>query len=274
MQFRTSIRALAMTTLLVQSAASHAAEWSDTSLGVKVGDRYAEPGIAEPIHKTVYEFVHIDGDKLGKNLIVGQILKSNSADPAAGGTSVGAQEFFGFYRRAFSLSKLTGSSFAFGPIKDVSLLGRFDRGPKNIQFAAATNKEMAGVGLDWDVPKGYVESSLYAYHEKGYNGFIGREITYNSFRADTSWSLPFTAGIPLLWNGGLSYVGAKGTDGFGHATKPETRLYTELLTEVGSKTGFLVGVAFEAYRNKYGTDQRLTPGAKQNTFLLVAEYHF
>lgn len=274
MQFWTSTRTLAMASLLVYSVAGHAVEWSDTSIGVKVGDRYSEPGIAEPIHKTIYEFVHVNGDKLGKNLIVGQILQSDSADPAAGGTTVGAQEFFGFYRRTFSLSRLSGRAISFGPIKDVSLVGRFDRGPKNIQFAAATHKAMAGVALDWNVPKGYVESNLYAYHEKGYNGFVGREITYDTFRADTSWSIPFSLGIPVMWNGGLSYVGAKGNDGFGNATKPETRLYTELLVEVGNKTGFMVGVAYEMYRNKYGANKSIIPGAKQSTPLLVAEYHF
>lgn len=274
MQVKKSAMALAVAALSTHAVSGHAADWSDTSIGVKVGQRYAEPGVSEPIHKTVYEFVHINGDKLGTNLVVGQILQSASTDPAAGGSTVGAQEFFGFYRRSFSLSKLSGSAVAFGPIKDVSLLARFDRGPKNISFAAATNKAMAGVGVDWDVAKGYVSSSLYSYHEKGYNGFIGREIRYNTYRADTNWSYPFSIGIPLLWNGGLSYVGAKGTDGFGNATKPETRLYTELLVEVGQKTGFMVGVAFETYRNKYGANQSLIPGAKQNTALLVAEYHF
>ena len=48
----------------------------------------------------------------------------------------------------------------------------------------------------------------------------------------------------------------------------------ELLVEVGNKTGFMVGVAYETYRNKYGANQNLIPGGKQNTALLVAEYHF
>lgn len=274
MKFKKTSRVLAVAGLLGYGAAGHAVEWSDTSISVKAGDRYAEPGIAQPIQKTVYEFVHINGDKLGKNLVVAQILQSDRTDPAAGGTGTGAQEFFGFYRRAFSLSRLTGNTVAFGPVKDVSLVARFDRGPKNISFAAATHKAMAGLGLDWNVPAGYVESSLYAYHEKGYNGFVGREITYDTFRADTNWSFPLNPGIPLRWNGGLAFVGEKGRDGFGNATKPETRLYTELLVEVGEKTGFLVGMAYEMYRNKYGADKSRIPGAKQSTVLLVAEYHF
>lgn len=260
--------------MLVYSVSSHAADWSDTSLGVKVGNDFSEPGIAQPIHKTIYEFVHISGDKLGKNLVVGQILQSDSTDPAAGGTA-GAQEFFGFYRRSFSLSKLTGRAFAFGPIKDVSAVVRFDRDTKNTQFAPSARKLMAGVSFDWDVPKGYVETSIYAYREKNYNGIVGSDVNFDTtVRTDTDWSVPFNLGIPVEWHGAFNYIGKKGNDGFGSPTKPEIRLYTELLTEVGNKTGFLVGIGYELWRNKYGADQGRVSGAKQNTPLLVAEYHF
>lgn len=274
MQFGQLIKVLAAATLLAHSVTSHALEWSDNSLGLKVGNRFSEPGITPAIGKTIYEFVHVSGDTMGKNLLVGQVLQSDSNDPAAGG-GTGAQEFFGFYRRTFSLSKLTGHSMAFGPVKDVSLAGRFDRGTKNIQFAAAARKVMAGVSFDFDVPKGYVEASLYAYSEKNYNGIVGQEVNFDTtMRADVNWAIPFTLGAPVEWRGGLTVVGKKGNDGFGNATKPEARLYTELLTPVGGVRGLMVGVAYEVWRNKYGANQKTIPGAKQRTPMLVAEYHF
>lgn len=268
------IKMLGAATLLAHSVTSHALEWSDNSLGVKIGDRFSEPGISPTIGKTIYEFVHVSGDTLGKNLLVGQVLQSDSNDPAAGG-GTGAQEFFGFYRRTFSLSKLTGHSIAFGPVKDVSLVGRFDRGTKNIQFAPAARKFMTGVSFDFAVPKGYVEASLYAYSEKNYNGIMGQEVNFDTtVRADVNWGIPFTLGVPVEWRGGLTLVGTKGKDGFGNATAPETRLYTELLLPVGRQPGLMVGVAFELWRNKYGADQNLVPGTRQNAPQLVAEYHF
>lgn len=273
MQSTPSIKMLAATSLFACSVTAHALEWSDNSIGVKVGDRFAEPGIDESIRKTIYEFVHISGDKLGKNLVVGQILQSDRTDPAVGGGG-GAQEFFGFYRRTLSLSKLTGASMAFGPIKDVSLAARFDRGPKNISFAAAARKRMFGVAIDFAVPKGYVESTLYAYDEKNYNGIVGREVDFRTtYRADTNWAIPLDVGFPLEWRGGVAVVGPKGRDGFGNQTKLEARLYTELLVDVG-QTGVKVGVAYEAWRNKYGADHRLISGANQNTPQLILEYHF
>lgn len=274
MQFGQSIKVLAAATLLGHCAASHALEWSDNSIGLKVGNRFSEPGIAQPIRKSIYEFVHVSGDKLGKNLVVGQVLQSDGNDPAAGGTT-GAQEFFGFYRRSFSLSRLSGRPMAFGPVKDVSLVGRFDRGPKNIQFAPAARKVMAGVSLDFAMPKGFAEASFYAYHEKNYNGIVGQEVNFDTtMRTDFVWAVPFDLGIPVEWRGGLAVTGKKGNDGFGNATKTETRLYTELLVPVSVMPGLMVGVAYEMWRNKYGANQNAIPGAKQNTALLVTEYHF
>jgi nucleoside-specific outer membrane channel protein Tsx len=274
MQFRTLVQALAAASLLAFSMSSQASDWNDTSLAVKVGEKFGEPGISMPIKKTIYEFVHISGDKVGKNLVVGQILQSDSNDPAAGG-NVGSQEFFGFYRRSFSLSALSGSKIAFGPVKDVSALVRFDRGPKNILFAAAARKVMAGIALDWDVPKGYVETSIYSYHEKNYNGFVGREVEFDpALRVDTNWAIPLNLGVQVEWHGAIAHTGKKGKDGFGNQTRPETRFYTEFLVPVGSKTGLFVGVGFEAWRNKYGADQRTVPGVRYNTAMLVAEYHF
>lgn len=273
MQSTPSFKFLAALTLLACSASAHALEWSDNSIGVKYGERFTDPGIDDPFQKTIYEFVHISGDKLGKNLVVGQVFQSDRSDPAAGGGS-GAQEFFGFYRRTLSLSKLSGRSMAFGPIKDVSLAARFDRGTKNIAFAAAARKRMLGVAVDWAMPKGFVESTLYAYDEKNHNGIVGKSVDFDTtYRFDTNWAIPLNVGFPFEWRGGLNVVGAKGKDGFGNDTKVETRLYTEVLVDVG-QSGVKVGVAYELWRNKYGADHKLISGANQDAPMLVMEYHF
>lgn len=271
---RTLSKALASACLLTIGVSAQALEWSDNSIGVKLGNRFAEPGIVEPINKKIWEFVHVSGDKLGNNLLVGQFYESNRADLAAGGGQ-GASEFFGFYRRTFSLSKLSGQSTAFGPVKDVSLAMRFDRGTKNISFAAAARKTMAGVAFDFAVPKGYLTTTVYAYQEKNYNGIVGKEVNFDTtYRVDTNWSIPLEVGAPAHWNGGLSLIGPKGNDGFGNATKRETRLYTELLWDVGHNSGLKMGIGYELWRNKYGANQSVVSGARQNTPVLIAEYHF
>lgn len=169
---------------------------------------------------------------------------------------------------------LSLSSMAFGPVKDISLVGRFDRGSTNIQFAPAARKVMAGVAFDFDVPKGYAEASIYAYNEKNYSRIVGKNVNSDTtVRADLNWGVPLNLGIPVEWTGGLAVTGKKGNDGFGNATKPETRLCTELLAPVAALPGLMVGVGYEMRRNKYGANQKAVPGAKQNG-LLVAESEY
>lgn len=80
-------------------------------------------------------------------------------------------------------------------------------------------------------------------------------------RADLNWGIPFNLGIPVEWRGGLAVTGKNGNEGFGNATKPETRLFTELLAPVADLPGLMVGVDYEMWRNKYGANQMAVPGA-------------
>lgn len=263
----------ALAALLGQTLWAQAADWSNDSLGLKYSERFREPGISAPVTKTIVDFTHASGDQWGRNLLVAELLQSDGADPAAGG-SVGAQEIYGFYRRTFSLSKLSGMPIAGGPVKDVSLVARFDRGAKNTQFAPAPRKLYAGASVDMAVDKGYLEVGAYAYRESNHNGIVGKAVDFRTAPCiDAAWSVPVHIGHGSEWRGIVSLIGAKGPDGFGNATRPETQFHTEFLTDLGH-SGVKAGLAYELWRNKFGTDHRLVPGANYNTAMLVAEYHF
>jgi nucleoside-specific outer membrane channel protein Tsx len=256
--------------------AVHAAEFSETSINTRYGNSFAEPGIpGDSIQKNIYGFTHISGDKFGRNLVVADVLLSDDKDPSVGKGSKGAQEFYGFYRRTLSLSKVSGTPMANGLIRDVNLVGRVDLQTKNIQFAPRARKLAAGVSVDFAVPMGFVESGVYAYSETNHNGIVGKDVSFDTtYQVDTSWMIPFNVGTPAQWRGTFSYTGAKGKDGFGAPTKAETRLFTSVMFEVGNKSGLSVGLGYELWRNKYGNNQSATPGAKQNTAQLIAEYKF
>lgn len=271
---RQTIKTAAAAALAAMASTSYALEWSDNQFSVQTGPRFAEPGVSQPFRKRVYEFVHTSGDKLGTNLVLGQVLESDMNDPAAG-NGHGAQEFYGFVRRTFSLSRLSGRDFKYGPIRDTSLAFVFERDTKNIQFAPGKRAFMAGLALDLPVPHGFGVLNVYAYKEHNYNSFAATEVDFKTApMLHSAWSIPFTLGLPLHFVGDAKYIGSKGKDGFGNETKPEFRLHAELLTEVGKDTGLLAGVGYELWRNKYGANQSVVPGAKQNTPLLVARYHF
>jgi nucleoside-specific outer membrane channel protein Tsx len=269
-----AFRIAAVAALTAVAGTSWALEWSDNQISVQTGPRFSEPGISQPIRKRVFEFVHTSGDKLGTNLVLGQVLESDMNDPAAG-NGHGAQEFFGIVRRTFSLSRVSGRDMKFGPVQDVSLAFAFERDTKNIQFAPGKRAMMAGLAFDLPVTNGFAVLNVYAYKERNYNSFAATEVNFDTaMMLHSAWSIPFTAGLPLKFAGDAKYITSKGKDGFGNATKPEFRLHAELLTEVGNNTGLLAGVGYEMWRNKYGANQAVVRGAKQNTPLLVARYHF
>ena len=275
MKLHTTQRLLVATSIAICALQGHAADWSDTTLGARTGSTFAEPGInGESISKTIYSFTHVSGDKLGRNLVSGDLLQSDGSDPSVGGGG-GAQEFYGLYRRSFSLSKISDKPMGFGPVKDINLVGRADMQTKNTQFAPRSRKVMTGVSVEFDVAKGYVEAGLYAYSETNHNGILGKDVSFDgTYMVDVTWMQPFNIGIPAAWRGTFSHTGPKGKDGFNADTKAESRLFTSVMFDIGSKTGLAVGVAAEVWRNKYGNNDVTTQGAKQNALQFVAEYHF
>ncbi len=266
---------LAAAGLIACAQSSHAMEWSNNSISTRVGNTFAEPGIAgASIKKNIYSFTHVSGDKLGRNLVVADVLVSGDNDPSAGGGG-GAQEFYGVYRRTFSLTKVTGKDMSFGPVKDVNFVGRADFQTKNTRFAPRSRKNMGGLSFEFAVPKGFVESGIYAFSETNHNGILGKDVSYDTtYQLDTSWMIPFNIGTPAQWRGSFVHTGAKGKDAFNVDTAAETRLFTSVMFEVGNKTGLHMGLGYELWRNKYGNDANKTIGAKQNTVQLIAEYHF
>ena len=78
--------------LLVASVASQAADWSDTSLGYRFGNKYAEPFNTSDIKKNIFNLTHASGYKYGSNFFNVDLLMSNEKDPSAFGSTDGAQE--------------------------------------------------------------------------------------------------------------------------------------------------------------------------------------
>ncbi|MEX8520855.1 MAG: outer envelope protein [Leptothrix sp. (in: b-proteobacteria)] len=255
---------------LAAAATAQAADWSDTSIGLRYGTRFAEPAISDPIAKKIVNFTHISGDKLGTNLVIGDVLASNEKDPAAGGGG-GAQEFYGFFQRTFSGNALSGSK-GFGPLKDISLVARFDLSAKDTKFAPRVRKQRYGVSFAMPVPAGFWDVGVQSYKESNHNGIVGRDVDFKLTSALASaWAIPLGAGVSF--EGFLDVIGAKGKDGFGNETKSELLTRWTLMYKVGT-SGVKAGVGIEYWKNKFGNDSATTAGAKQTTPMLLAQYSF
>jgi len=264
---------LAVIGLLATTAG--AADWSDNSIGYRYASAQSEPGVSDKVAKNILNFTHVSGDKLGMNLFTIDLLKSNAVDPANGGAQ-GAQEWYGFYKRSFSLTALQGEPVTLGGLaKDVSLTVRVDAGAKNTTFAPAPRKLRAGLNAAMPVSAGFWDVGIDAYKESNNNGIVGKTVSFDVAPAFTSaWAIP--AG-PGTFQGFLDVVGPKGNDGFGAKTKVETLLRATYMFDIaGPKSGLKAGVGVEHWNNKFGCNNgsaRPANSCKASSPLLLVEYH-
>ena len=109
--------------LLISSSAVFAADFASNSIGYRYAPSQSEPGVTDKVSKNIVTFTHFSTDSLGTNFFTIDLLKSSSKDPANGGAQ-GAQEYYGFYQRNFSISAMTGNKSGYGFAKDLSLTDR------------------------------------------------------------------------------------------------------------------------------------------------------
>ena len=130
-----------------------AADWSDTSIGYRTSNKYAEPFNSQDISKNIYNFNHASGYKYGSNFFNVDLLYSDSKDPGGAGSTNGAQEAYMVYRHMLDLSKVTGNKMAFGPVRGVGLTAGFDANAKT-DAGYNSKKRMLVVGPTFmmDVP--------------------------------------------------------------------------------------------------------------------------
>jgi len=265
---------LKMTLIAALSASTlHAADWSDTAVGYRYAPGQSEPGVSDKVSKNILSFTHVSGDKMGTNFFTIDLLQSNGADKNKG-DSAGAQEWYGFYKRSFSLAAMTGAK-GFGFAKDISLTGRVDAGAKNTSFAPAPRKLRLGASASMPVSAGFWDIGLEAYRESNHNGIVSKEVQFKTAPAlSSAWAIPLGGGT---FGGFLDVVGAKGKDGFGDETKTEMLFRaTYMLDVLDPKAGLKAGLGLERWSNKFGCNNSISSvknSCKATTPLLLVEYH-
>jgi hypothetical protein len=269
----------ALTLVGLASTGAVAADWSNDTVGYKYYAAQSEPGTAEKVGKNVLNFTHVSGDKLGMNLFSIDYLRSDNADPANGGGQ-GAAEYYGFYKRSFSLSAMSENKTGYGYFKDLSLTARIDLGAKNTAFAPSPTKLRIGMDAAMPVSGGFWNIGFDVYSESNNNSFAAasdRAVKFTPALAlSSAWAIP-VAGI-ATFDGFLDIVGPKGNDGFGVATTTETLLEAHLMFDVGgAKSGMKMGAGFQYWNNKFGCNNdtaTVANSCKATSPMLLATYQF
>jgi hypothetical protein len=271
---KTVSRFTAIAAVLLASASTFAADWSSNSVTYAYAPHQSEPGVSDKVAKNILTFTSISGDKLGTNLFNIDLLKSDSSDLANNGGG-GAQEWYGFYQRNFSLSAITGNKTGYGFAKDLNLTARVDAGAKNTEFAPAPRKLQLGMSASMPVSAGFWDIGVAAYKETNHNGIVGKSVSFDVAPAlNSAWAIP-VGGVGTFGGFG-SIVGSKGKDGFGEKTAMETLIRATFMFDMmGPKSGLSAGVGVEYWNNKFGCDSSLASNGnkcKATTPLVLVSY--
>jgi hypothetical protein len=272
--------------------AAHAADWSDTSLGWRTGNKFAEPYGANDIKKNIFSLTHASGYKYGTNFFNVDMLLSDSKDPSAPGSGNGAQEVYTVYRNTLDLEKVSGQAFKFGPVRGLGLTGGFDFNTKSdAGYNSKKRMLVAGPTLMFDVP-GFLNVSLLALWESNapYNAYAGvntARYTYDTHAMLTgAWAIPLGQDSGFSFEGFANFIAAKGKNEFGGDTAAETNIDMQVMYDASAlfkagKGSVKVGLAYQYWKNKFGNPTTPTiglgqagPGATAKTPMIRAEYHF
>ena len=260
---------LALALLVAAALPLAAADWSDTFIGYRTGTQFREPGIDGTVKKNIVQLGHVSGWAYGTNFFNVDMLMSDKNDPTASGNG-GANEVYVLYRGSLSLGKVTKTDLGFGPVRDISLTAGFDFNSKDNAFASKKRFLVLGPTFHIAMAKGFWDLSLLATHEQNYNGIVGKSVDFKTtYEISTAWGVPFQVGtVGAEFKGYANYIGAKGKDGFGVETKPETLANLSLLFDIsplfGGKGKVYVGPGFEYWNNKFGGPNHDGPAPATN----------
>jgi hypothetical protein len=291
---------IALVALAAAAVGVQAAEWSDTSISLTHGSKFAEPYLSNSISKNIVGLNHVSGYKYGTNFFNVDMLMSNGADPAyhtPGGANRDfskstAQEVYVIYRNTLDLGKLTGKSFKTTGVRGLGFTGGFDFNTK-ADSGYNSKKQMVVLGPTAfiDVPAGFLNVSLLQAWESNagygwnastgaYQGYDRKSYTPHPILS-ANWGIPFTAIVPLEFQGVANYIASKGELENGHASTKETFIDLRLMYDMSGAVGaapktLKVGAGYQYWKNKFGNSYTgfAGQGAFAKTPTVRAEYHF
>lgn len=265
-----------------------AADWSDTSISYRYGNKFAEPFGANDITKNIVALTNASGYKYGTNFFNADLLMSDKKDPSSPDSSSGAQEVYVVYRHTLDIGKVLNKDLKTGPVRGYGFTMGFDFNTKDdAGYNSKKRMLVAGPTFMIDVP-GFLNVSLLELWESNapYNEYSHSGVSRYHYdphpMLNLAWGIPFNIGpVALSFEGYANFIASKGKNEFGDATKPETNIDMEVMYDIGAVAGakpntFKLGLEYQYWKNKFGNDHNgaAGDGAFAKTPMIRAEYHF
>lgn len=224
-------------------------DWATTELQYQYG-RLEAPGFAGggSAGTHIITFQHASGWKFGDNFFFIDFLNDSTNN------GFNDTDFYGELYLNFSPAKISGHPLAFGPIKDIGLLG-------GINFASDSNviKFLPGIRFSWDFPGfAFLNTDITAYidHSSGASSG-GAPKEDNSFMVDVNWAYPFQIGShSYSVEGHIEYIGKRNNE-FGSEVSEWILGQPQFRYDLGNAlfknpNKLFVGIEWQFWINKLG----------------------
>lgn len=264
-----------MATTLGCTSPCWGADWSDTYIGYRYGNDFAEPYVGEGIQKHIVNLGHSSGYKYGTNFFNLDLLESDRKN-------TNAQEAYVVYRHTLDFGKILGKNLAIGPARGFGFTLGFDWNTKTgDSYQSRKRMWVFGPTVMLDVP-GFLNVGLFMLRESNHPAAV-QAAGRSRYSYDSHWMLNLAWGIPVggsgfSFEGYLNWIGAKGKNEFGGKTSAEFNIDTMVMYDLSRHVGakpktFRLGLEYQYWRNKFGNPKEAN-GSLARTPMVRAEYHF
>jgi hypothetical protein len=276
--------------LAMMASNAKAQNFTDTSMGVRWGAFYANPGGEEGsrnVNKTIVNLAMFNVWNYGSNFANVDVLFSNANEPA-NNSSGGSTELYAVYRGQLSPDKIFGLNTGFGPIQAINFEFGGDAETENTQFAPDKKLLIVGPNFHIGIPAGFLNIGVHFSKEWNNNGIChdacstgsGGPVSFNpapEFEVVWLYPLAFT-GLPMDFRGFLNAVGPKGIDGFGDHTYWEILARPQINLDIGKMLFNKphtpdIYLAVEMWQHKFGNSSSVS-GSSQIAPTIGMEVHF
>ncbi len=250
--------------------------WSNTEVQLQAFGELERVGTGGTADTTIITFQHAGGWEYGDNFFFVDHSRY-SVNKDANFPVEDSSEFYGEWYSNFSLGAITGNKIAFGPVKDIGIVGGLNFAPEVDSMWV-----LPGVRFSLDLPGfAFAQIDVTGYIHQGGGSASSPVFTVvdedSSFMIDFAWAYPFKLGS-TSWTveGHLEYIdGRTQTNNFGTTEleswvlfQPQVRL--DIGEAMGNKAGKLfVGIEYQYWKNKLGEK-----GTDDNAVQFLAAWRF
>ena len=236
---------------LVALLATQAAAFSQTEFHLQYG-KHKNPFSTATQQTFVFTVQQAAGWKLGDSFFFIDYLDDDERD------GFNDRDFYGEWYPTLSFGKLTNKELHVGPIRDFALIAGV-----NVGGDANVVKYLPGLRASWDLPGFlFLNTDLTAYIDDN-TGYIDDDMggkynarqTDNSFILDVNWALPINIGsLSLAIVGHAEYLGSQG-ENVKDSILAQPQFTWDLGKVVGAPNQLMVGIEYQYWLNKLGTDE-------------------